>query len=200
MMLDRRDLLHATAAALALGTASGRADAGSLGESPPGSAPPGVRDFDFFFGVWTVEHRKLKARMVGSRDWETFSGETTCRPLMNGLANYNDSVSRHAGQVGRGVGIRAFNAGDGTWADWYLSASAPSSIDKPGIGRFAAGIGTFLSDDVFQGRPIKVRGVFTNIRPGLAQWEQAFSADEGKSWETNWIMRYTRVRELPSDT
>jgi hypothetical protein len=195
MMLDRRNLLHATAGALALGATSGRVDA-----QPQGSKVPGSRDFDFFFGVWTVEHRKLKVRMVGSRDWETFSGETTCRPMMNGLANYNDSVSHHAGQVGRGVGIRAFNAADGTWADWYLSGDAPTSIDTPGIGRFTGGIGTFLSNDVFGGRPIKVRGIFTNIRPGLAQWEQAFSADEGKSWETNWIMRYTRIRELPPES
>ncbi|MFY9351685.1 MAG: DUF1579 domain-containing protein [Sphingobium sp.] len=195
MVLDRRNLLQATAAALAFATASRGADARSAMSNGPGS-----HDFDFFFGVWTVAHRKLKIRMVGSRDWETFSGDTTCRPLMNGLANYNDSVSHHAGQVGRGVGIRAFNAADGTWADWYLSGGAPSSIDTPGIGRFAGGVGTFLSDDVFQGRPIKVRGIFTDIRPGLAQWEQAFSADEGRSWETNWIMQYTRVRELPAET
>ena len=195
MILDRRNLLHATAAALALATTSRGAEARSETANEPG-----LRDFDFFFGVWTVAHRKLKSRFTGSRDWETFAGETTCRPLMNGLANYNDSVSQHVGQVGRGVGIRAFNAADRTWADWYLNGGAPSSIDPPGIGRFTGGVGTFLSDDVFQGRPIKVRGVFTDIRPGLAQWEQAFSADEGRSWETNWIMRYTRVRELPAES
>jgi hypothetical protein len=27
------------------------------------------------------------------------------------------------------------------------------------------------------------------------RWEQAFSLDEGKTWETNWIMDATRVGE-----
>ena len=33
-------------------------------------------------------------------------------------------------------------------------------------GRFANGVGTFLSDDLFAGKPIKVRGVFTHTRRG----------------------------------
>jgi hypothetical protein len=27
---------------------------------------------------------------------------------------------------------------------------------------------------------------------GAGRWEQAFSADGGKTWETNWIMQFTR--------
>jgi hypothetical protein len=28
--------------------------------------------------------------------------------------------------------------------------------------------------------------------PGTCRWEQAYSTDGGRSWETNWIMEFTR--------
>ena len=91
------------------------------------------------------------------------------------------------------MGLRGFDAKTNTWADWYLDANDPSSLGVPGLGRFADGIGTFLSDETFEGRPVKVRGIFTPISSSSAQWEQAFSPDGGKTWETNWVMRYTRT-------
>ena len=30
-----------------------------------------MNDFDFLHGTWTVHHRRLRDRMVGSDDWET---------------------------------------------------------------------------------------------------------------------------------
>jgi hypothetical protein len=33
----------------------------------------------------------------------------------------------------------------------------------------------------------------SKITPNSAQWEQAFSEDGGKTWETNWIMELERV-------
>ena len=163
----------------------------SLAEGAP--KPAGSRDFDFFLGRWTVKHRRLRKRLAGSRDWEEFDGTTTCQSLLSGMVNINESTSRRGGAVSQGLGLRAFDARTGDWADWYLSGADPTKIDTPGVGRFAGGVGTFLSNDSFEGRPIRVRGVFTPIRPGLAQWEQAFSPDDGASWETNWVMRYTRI-------
>jgi hypothetical protein len=60
----------------------------------------------------------------------------------------------------------------------------------------ADGVGTFLSDDTLDGKPIKVRGLFSPLSPTLAQWEQAYSADNGKTWETNWVMRYIRTAAM----
>lgn len=74
-----------------------------------------------------------------------------------------------------------------------LDARDPHRIDVPIIGRFQDGIGTFVSDDTFRDRPIKVRGLWSRITPTSLQWEQAFSPDGGKTWETNWVMRYTRT-------
>jgi hypothetical protein len=190
MSPNRRDSLGFAAGALLAGLASGAAQAAAP-PAPGAAASP--RDFDFFLGRWQVKHRRLKARLAGSNDWEEFAGETTCWPLLGGIANANDSVSWRGGKAWRGLGLRAYDAESGTWADWSLSGASPRQIDPPGVGRFQGPVGTFLSDDSFDGRPIKVRGIFTAIQPGLAQWEQAFSADGGASWETNWVMRYVRT-------
>ena len=62
------------------------------------------------------------------------------------------------------------------------------------VGRFENGIGTFFADETFRGQPIKVRFLWSNITPTTARWEQAFSPDGGKTWETNWEMDFTRQR------
>ncbi|HXN40616.1 MAG TPA: hypothetical protein VN918_02420 [Myxococcaceae bacterium] len=42
-----------------------------------------------------------------------------------------------------------------------------------------------------EGRPVKVRFIWTKLGPNKALWEQAFSPD-GRAWETNWVMDLTR--------
>ena len=62
-----------------------------------------------------------------------------------------------------------------------------------GLGRFEDGVGTFYADDRLAGKPIRVRFLWTLPKPGQPRWEQAFSPDGGKSWETNWVMDFTRA-------
>ena len=151
-----------------------------------------IHDFDFFVGSWTVHHRRLKKRLAGNDDWEEFEGTTTCQSLLGGVMNLNESSARRPSGSSSGLGLRAFDARTGVWADWYLGASDPLNLGEPGLGRFENGVGTFLSDESFEGRPVRVRGQFRSLSPDLAQWEQAFSPDGGATWETNWVMRYSR--------
>ncbi|GGM40830.1 hypothetical protein ACFQBY_17325 [Promicromonospora citrea] len=53
---------------------------------------------------------------------------------------------------------------------------------------------TFYGDDVLGDRPIKVRFVVTRVGRDEARFEQAFSADGGATWETNWVVVDKRVR------
>jgi hypothetical protein len=162
-------------------------------ETPVAGARGSIRDFDFFLGAWTVRHRRLRKRLAGNNDWEEFDGTTQCQSLLGGVVNLNESLARRETGPTAGLGLRAYDARTDTWADWYLGAANPHAIDKPGIGRFVNGVGTFLSDETFEGRPIKVRGQFRSLSPTEAQWDQAFSPDGGASWETNWIVRYSKV-------
>jgi hypothetical protein len=43
------------------------------------------------------------------------------------------------------------------------------------------------------GRPIRVRFTWSETQGDAPVWEQAFSADAGRTWETNWVMHFTRA-------
>jgi len=40
-----------------------------------------------------------------------------------------------------------------------------------------------------------VRFVWSNVTAPTPRWEQAFSADGGETWETNWVMEFTRAED-----
>ena len=153
----------------------------------------GSGDFDSCIGSWKVRHRRLKERLANNNEWEEFDGTSHWQALLGGLVNLNESVSYRASGISRGMGIRAFDVTTKTWTDWYFSERAPTQIAVEGTGTFVNGVGTFLNDDTFNGKPIKVRGLWSNITRNGFQWEQAFSPDGGRTWETNWVMRHTRT-------
>jgi hypothetical protein len=57
------------------------------------------------------------------------------------------------------------------------------------VGKFEGNVVIFEGHDTFNGIPILVRYIWT-LNPKssqvVAKWEQAFSTDDGKTWETNW--------------
>jgi hypothetical protein len=44
------------------------------------------------------------------------------------------------------------------------------------------------------GWPASSGDIWTVVSDVVCRWEQAFSADGGRSWETNWIMEFKRQR------
>ena len=43
------------------------------------------------------------------------------------------------------------------------------------------------------GKPARTRYTWSQITAKSARWEQAFSYDAGKTWDTNWVMEFRRV-------
>ena len=62
------------------------------------------------------------------------------------------------------------------------------------MGGFDGDLGLFYGDDTDDGKPIKVVYRWMKQGAGHARWEQAFSYDDGKTWETNWVMEMTKVK------
>ncbi len=155
----------------------------------------GLHDFDFLVGDWRVHSRRLKERLAGSREWIEFDGTISSRKLMDGWANVDDTVFNMPDGVYRGVAPRAYDSKTGQWAIWWIDGRNPfGNLDPPVKGRFVDGVGTFYADDTLRGQPIKVRFIWSHITPTSARWEQAFSADDGKTWETNWTQKLQRIR------
>jgi hypothetical protein len=78
--------------------------------------------------------------------------------------------------------------GSNTWVDY----DGTSVVSKIWRGRASLFEGHFYDQEDFQGRSILDRNGFSDIKPNSSRFEQAFSDDGGKNWETNWIMTFTR--------
>ena len=150
----------------------------------------GRGDFDFLFGTWAVEHRRLRRRGGGSQDWEVLAGTHACRPLMGGICNLEEHEISELGF--QAIALRTFDLVRRTWAIYWVS-SRDGLLGEPVFGGFEGGVGRFYGVDLDEGRPVKVAFVWNDIGPDSAHWSQAFSYDDGKTWETNWDMRFTRT-------
>ena len=159
---------------------------------PRAGEPAAPRDWDFLVGSWSVAHRRLKHRLVGNTEWEQFGGTLVNWPLLGGLGNVGDNRMDFPAGAYHGIGLRAFDAKSGQWLSWWLDGRDPLSITTPMHGGFAGGIGTMTGQDSQDGKPVLVRVTWSRITPRSARWEQACSADNGATWETNWISDFTR--------
>lgn len=153
------------------------------------SAP---RDFDFLVGSWHVRNRRLKQRLVGSTQWEEFDNSLVNWPVLGGFGNVGDNVFNAPGGTYCGVSLRVYDSEKREWFSSWLDGRNPSQIGTPLRGSFKDGVGTFVGDDVFNGKPLKVRSQWSRVRADSAHWEQASSADGGRTWETNWVSELTR--------
>lgn len=150
-------------------------------------------DFDFLIGAWQVRHRRLKERLLGCSDWELFDGQCRMWPLLGGSGNVDDNLLLLPSGAYRAASLRSFDAATRQWAIWWIDSRHPHQLDPPVVGGFADGVGEFQSDDVLRGQPIRVRYRWTATGSPTPRWEQAFSADGGQTWETNWVMEFSRA-------
>jgi hypothetical protein len=152
----------------------------------------GRNDFDFLLGAWKVHHRILKQRLKGCLDWEELEGDTVNRKILNGLGNIEETVIHMQTGPVQAIALRLFDPKSKEWSI-YWSTDRTGILDVPVIGGFKDECGEFYSHEVFEGRHIYSRFIWSKITASSAQWEQAFSEDGGKSWETNWVMEFERV-------
>ena len=152
----------------------------------------GHTDFDFFIGSWDVSHRRLKARLAGCAEWVEFKGTTVVRRILGGFGNVDDNLLELPGGHYRAVTLRSFDPVKKLWNIWWLDGRYPGALDTPMVGQFTDGVGHFYADDKIDGRPIRVRFIWSLPAPDAPRWEQAFSVDAGATWETNWTMDFAR--------
>lgn len=174
----------------------GVAAAQAAGSAPPKVAPPetrdGQRDFDFLIGSWKVKNRRLEKPLTGSTTWYEFEATNVCRKVWDGLANMDEFEGQLPTGPVRGMTVRLYDPKTRQWSLTWAN-SKTGVFDKPMFGEFQDGVGRFYDQEPFEGRQIYVRYIWSRTTTGSPRWEQAFSADGGQTWETNWIMDFTRV-------
>jgi hypothetical protein len=151
-------------------------------------------EFDFLIGHWTVRNRRLRTPLAGSDEWEEFEAVSVARPLFDGRGNEDEFRTDHDGGM-IGMAFRFFDADTGMWAIYWADSRRLGLLDPPVFGTFSGGIGIFEGTDMLAGRPIVVRFTWSRVATRSPRWEQAFSPDGGESWETNWIMDFTRAED-----
>lgn len=147
------------------------------------------RDFDFLVGQWQVANRRLRRRHVGSDDWHTFSAVSRAWVLLDGVVNVDEIHFPSEGFSG--CTLRTLDRAAHRWSIYWVNSTS-GVLFPPVHGGFAGERGEFYGEDVDDGRPVQVRFVWTRLGPERARWEQAFALD-GVTWETNWIMEFSRT-------
>lgn len=166
----------------------------STESSQPGSdnQRDGRSDFDFLFGSWKVRNRRLRERLTGCVEWEEFESRCRARPILGGLGNMDEFVLEPASGRLEAVTVRLYNPAAGEWSIYWAAGTGAGRFDVPMVGRFDGPRGEFFSHEVFEGRHILARFIWAVASPDACRWEQAYSADGGRTWETNWTMEFSR--------
>ncbi|MFG1706068.1 hypothetical protein ACFLIM_23015 [Nonomuraea sp. M3C6] len=149
-----------------------------------------MNDFDFLAGHWNVANRKLVKALAGSDEWEEFPGHSVATRHFDGAASFDEITFPTKGFSG--LTVRVFNQETRTWSIYWAS-SARGVLDLPPMmGGFEGKRGEFFGDELYEGRTVRCRFVWTVIDADTARWEQAYSVDGERTWETNWTMDLTR--------
>jgi hypothetical protein len=151
----------------------------------------GQHDFDFEIGTWKTHVARLLHPLTGSTVWGQYDGTSVVSKVWNGRANLLELEAEGPPGHLELASLRLYNPESHQWS-LNVASSRGGSLGVPTVGEFKQGRGEFLDQETFNGRAILVRFVISAITANSCHFEQAFSADDGQTWEVNWIADDTR--------
>jgi hypothetical protein len=161
-----------------------------------GGSSSGAEAFDFQIGTWRVALERLARRLAGSHDWRTYYGSFRLQRLWNGRANVGELDVRHGNDRIETIVLRTYDPQTKQWSDYGVDMADGSVLFPPTVGRFSQGRGELYDRETYAGRTILVRYVFDDITARSCRFVQSFSANNGKTWETNVVALFTRTKPL----
>jgi hypothetical protein len=154
------------------------------------SASSSQNDFDFLVGKWKMHHRRLNKRLENCKEWTEFESTDENHKILAGTADmdtyYTTEMPGLEGKPFEGITLRLFNPKTRLWSLYWV-ASNTGVLDPPVVGSFENNVGHFFSKDTFNGKNIIVVFRWDARDKNRPVWSQAFSADNGKTWEWNWF-------------
>jgi hypothetical protein len=167
-----------------------------LGTRPVDGLTKTTSGFDFLIGEWTVRNRRLRRPLTGTDDWYTCPANARSTTLHNGAISIDEMWFPEQGFAGSA--IRLYQADRDLWSIYWVNSDT-GRLQPPVSGRWSGSTFEAYGDDEYDGKPIMARFFWHSITPTSAVWEQAYSDDTGQSWETNWVMTWTRLPSQPGD-
>ncbi|MEO5942441.1 MAG: hypothetical protein ABIP30_10035 [Ferruginibacter sp.] len=157
------------------------------------SATSSKHDFDFLNGKHSVLHKKLKSRLTNNNEWIEFEGTHSQELILNGVGNVEQQkMVDNDGEPMEGAAIRLFNMQTKLW-NIYWADSKNGKLDPPVAGSFENNIAHFFTKDIFDNKKILVAFQWDAREIKTPIWRQAFSDDNGKTWEWNWYMYFSML-------
>lgn len=152
----------------------------------------GMRDFDWDIGVWKAHQRRLMHPLTGSTKWVEYNGTDAVQKIWDG-ANWGKVESDGPAGHLEIYTLRLYDRDTHRW-NIYFANSRGGSLSLPVVGEFKNGRGEFYDREPYNGKMILVRFRVFDITPRSCHFEQAFSSDGGKTWETNFIVEETLLK------
>ena len=151
-----------------------------------------VKDFNYLIGNWHLKNRKLKSRLTNNNEWIEFESKVEMHQILGGNGNIDKYTDTASGKPYEGVALRLFDTKTKLWSIYWADNNS-GTLDPPVVGSFENKIGHFFCRDTFNGKKIIVVFRWDVRNPNLPVWSQAFSADNGKTWEWNSINVSERI-------
>ena len=130
-------------------------------------------EFDFWIGTWDLTWgegvhgtNRIESILDGAVVQENFEGD---------------------GLIGMSVSV--FSKEDSRWHQTWVDNSG-SYLDF--VGEFMDGIMILSRNVVAEGKPVKQRMVWYDIKPNHFQWNWERSDDDGITWRVLWNIQYQR--------
>jgi hypothetical protein len=155
------------------------------------TASSSKKDFDFLHGHWAVINTKRERLLEGNENWNKFNSTSETQKILLGIGNVEKYTAIIQEKPFEGSALRIFNPKTRLWSI-YWSDSNNGTLDPPMVGSFEGRVGDFYAKDNYLGHHIIVRFNWNATDPKNPIWSQAFSVDDGKSWEWNWYMYFSR--------
>jgi len=149
------------------------------------------KDFDFLIGKWKVHNRKLKSRLSGCSEWTEFEAKVACRKILSGYGNVDSFQTTIDRMSFEGMSLRLFNPKTRLWSIYWAN-NETVELDLPQVGSFDNKIGSFFARDTYEQKDIIVQFRWDASNHNTPVWSQAFSPDNGQTWEWNWYMNFQR--------
>jgi len=147
------------------------------------------REFDFLDGQWDAV-----CRVPSEKGWVEAPGTLTASRTLDGLVSLELFEGIYHGGALKGLGLRAFNRESREWEHTWTDNLEPGHFHV-WKGAFRDGkIDLFAQWSDANGRPVRSRLTWSDIRTDSAHWESARSTDGEKTWRVHWVIDFRRRR------
>jgi len=170
-----------------------RSSGAASGSQPAATAVAGQHDFDWDIGTWKTQQKRLLHPLTGSTTWVEYHGTDVVRRIWDGANVGEIRADGPAGHLEL-LTLRLYNPQTHEWSI-YFTNSTSGAMGPPAVGAFKNGRGEFYDQESYNGRTILLRFSVSDITADSCRFEQAFSTDGGRTWETNFIVTETLVKD-----